>query len=176
MIYRHTYLLTKSEGIGFFYAALPLTTEPSLPATPSATSRARASTMYLWRSDLPREFPARKFYDWTRLASHLAQVCVSCFFVLSSSERSKRWMLRFLFSSRYYWHLSTVKWEVCTRSCLSCVCALNLARLRACKSDENIVLPTTSSSTHGVVINFTLMCSKNVIQVHACFGTFSVVQ
>lgn len=29
---------------------------------------------------------------------------------------------------------------------------------------------------HGVVINFTLMCSKDVIQVHACFGTFSVVQ
>ena len=56
-----------------------------------------------------------------------------------------------------------------------CMCT-KLARLRACKSDENIVLPTTSSSTHGVVINFTLMCSKDVIQVHACFGAFSVVQ
>ena len=38
------------------------------------------------------------------------------------------------------------------------------------------MFPATSSSPHGVVTNCTLMCSKSVIQVHAHFGTFSVVQ
>ena len=38
------------------------------------------------------------------------------------------------------------------------------------------MLPPTSSSPHGVVTHCTLMCSKSVIQVHAHFGTFSVVQ
>lgn len=175
MIYRHTYLLTKSEGIGFFTQRC-LSQLSRLCLLRQVPPPEHAPQRYICDVATSQGNFPRKFYDWTRVASHLAQVSVSCFFVLSSSERSKRWMLRFLFSSRYYWHLSTVKWEVCTRSCLSCVCALNLARLRACKSDENIVLPTTSSSTHGVVINFTLMCSKNVIQVHACFGTFSVVQ
>lgn len=141
MIYRHTYLLTKSEGIGFFMQRClsQLSRLCLLRQVPPPEHAPQRCICDVWPGIIlyvhvifiisgvtsQGNFPRANFYDWTRQASHLAQVCVGCFFVLSCSERSKRWMLRFLFSWRYYWHLSTVKWEVCTRSCLSCVRALN---------------------------------------------------